>query len=148
MWLGSGVAVAVVQAGSCSSDLTPSLGTSVCCGYGPKKTKKISCRYGVPLPFNTKSLFPKNNNILLHKSTAVKNQEISIRSAVVCPLQSAFRFPSLSQPCPLGKILDGAVVVSSPHPLAVRRSSFIFLCFSCLNVLDAQRPGIHKLLPL
>ena len=29
-WLGSGVAVAVVQAGTCSSDLTPSLGTSIC----------------------------------------------------------------------------------------------------------------------
>ena len=27
-------------AGSCSSDLTPSLGTLVCCGYGPKKMKK------------------------------------------------------------------------------------------------------------
>ena len=38
--LRSHVAVAVVQAGSCSSNLTPSLGTSICCGYGPKKKKK------------------------------------------------------------------------------------------------------------
>ena len=38
--LGSGIAAAVVQAGSCSSDLTPSLGTSICRGCGPKKTKK------------------------------------------------------------------------------------------------------------
>ena len=37
MWLGSGVAVAVVQAGSYSSDETPSLGTSICCQCGPKK---------------------------------------------------------------------------------------------------------------
>ena len=37
--LGSGVAVALVWAGSCSSDYTPSLATSICCGYGPKKTK-------------------------------------------------------------------------------------------------------------
>ena len=38
--LGSGIAVAVVQAGGYSSDLTPSLGTSICHGYCPKKTKK------------------------------------------------------------------------------------------------------------
>ena len=30
-------ALAVVQAGSCRSDLTPSLGTSLCCGRSPKK---------------------------------------------------------------------------------------------------------------
>ena len=39
MQLGSPVAVAVVQAGSCSSNLTPSLGTSICCRCGPKKQK-------------------------------------------------------------------------------------------------------------
>ena len=33
--LGSGVAVAVAQAGSCISDSTLSLGTSMCHGYGP-----------------------------------------------------------------------------------------------------------------
>ena len=42
--LGSRVAVAVavpgVEADSCSSDLTPSLGTSICCGCGPKKKTK------------------------------------------------------------------------------------------------------------
>ena len=38
--LRSHVAVALASAGSCSSDWTPSLGTSICCGYGPKKTKK------------------------------------------------------------------------------------------------------------
>ena len=39
LWLRSGVAVAVVQPSSCSSDLTPSLGTSICCRFGPKKKK-------------------------------------------------------------------------------------------------------------
>ena len=34
--LGPGIAVAVAQAGSCSSDLTPSLGTFTCCMCGPK----------------------------------------------------------------------------------------------------------------
>ena len=38
--LGSGVAVPVVQAGSCTSDSTPSLGISICCGFSPKKQKK------------------------------------------------------------------------------------------------------------
>jgi len=38
MWLGSDVAVAV--AFTCSSDSTPSLGTSICHRWVPKKTKK------------------------------------------------------------------------------------------------------------
>ena len=38
--LGSHVAVAMAVAGSCSSNLTPSLGTSICLGHGPKKQKK------------------------------------------------------------------------------------------------------------
>ena len=37
--LGSCVAVAVVQASSCNSAQTPSVGTSICHGCGPKKTK-------------------------------------------------------------------------------------------------------------
>ena len=40
MRLGSGVAMAVVQASSSTSDLTPSLGISICCKYGLKKPKK------------------------------------------------------------------------------------------------------------
>ena len=40
MWLRSGIAVAVVQASSCSSDLTPSLGTSLYCRCSPKKKKE------------------------------------------------------------------------------------------------------------
>ena len=36
-WLRYGIAVA--KAGSCSSDSTPSLGTSICCRRGPKKIK-------------------------------------------------------------------------------------------------------------
>ena len=43
MWqmrLRSGVAMAVVQAGSYSSDSMPSLGTSICCRIGPKKQNK------------------------------------------------------------------------------------------------------------
>ena len=42
MQLGSAVALAMALASSCSSDLTPSLGTSICLGCGPKKEKKKS----------------------------------------------------------------------------------------------------------
>ena len=42
MWLGSGVAVAVAQAGGDSSDMTPSLGPFISCGCGPKKTKQTN----------------------------------------------------------------------------------------------------------
>ena len=38
------MAVAVAEAGSCSSDWTPSLGTSICRGCGPEnKIKKLKC---------------------------------------------------------------------------------------------------------
>ena len=39
MRLGSDVAVAVMQTSSCSSNWTPSLGTSICRESGPKKQK-------------------------------------------------------------------------------------------------------------
>ena len=72
MWLGSGVAVAVVKAGSYSSDSTPSLGTSICCECGPKKTKNKNRREKERektviffVPFNLNVLFFKEQNILL-----------------------------------------------------------------------------------
>ena len=43
MRLGSGVAVAMVWAGSCSSDSTLSLGTCKCHGCGPKIRKRNVC---------------------------------------------------------------------------------------------------------
>ena len=42
MQLGSHVAVALAEAGGYSSDLTPSLGTSICCRCGPRKGKKTN----------------------------------------------------------------------------------------------------------
>ena len=38
--LGSRIAVAMAKAGGYSSNWTPSLGISICCRWGPKKTKK------------------------------------------------------------------------------------------------------------
>ena len=40
MQLGSYVAMVVAQASNCSSNWTPSLGTSICCMCGPEKRKK------------------------------------------------------------------------------------------------------------
>ena len=40
MRLGSRAAVALAEAGSYSSDWTPSLETSICRGFGPKKQNK------------------------------------------------------------------------------------------------------------
>ena len=47
MRLGSRVAVtvAVAEAGSCSSDLTPSLGTSISYVFGPKKQNKTKLTF-------------------------------------------------------------------------------------------------------
>jgi len=55
MWLGSGVAVAVAKASSCSSDLTPSLGTFIC----PKKTKKKK----IGLISSSLVCFPKSSTL-------------------------------------------------------------------------------------
>ena len=71
--LGSGVAM--VQASSCSSDQTPSLGTSICHGRGPKKQKT-------------------QNNI--HKNTQKNLKVNSILSSQGCILPSSFS--SMSSP--------------------------------------------------
>ena len=43
-WLRSGVAMALVEISSCSSNWTPTLGTSICQGCSPlKKKKKATC---------------------------------------------------------------------------------------------------------
>ena len=47
MRLGAHVAMAVVQASSCSSDSTPSLGPSIRCGCDPKKAKKKEEKRGI-----------------------------------------------------------------------------------------------------
>ena len=44
MQLGSHVAVALASAGGCSSHSTPSLGTSICSGSGPRKGEKTKKR--------------------------------------------------------------------------------------------------------
>ena len=59
--LGSGIAVAVAVAGSLSSDLTPSLRTSLChrCGYKKEKKKK---KIGIRI-FRLKKTYNVNFNL-------------------------------------------------------------------------------------
>ena len=54
MWLRSHVAVAVVKVGSCSSNLTPSLGTFIGLGCSPKKAEqnKTKQKWGSTKPWN------------------------------------------------------------------------------------------------
>ena len=65
--LRSGVTVAVAQASSYSSNSTLSLGTSMCCRYGPKKTKKKKRinHLGVNLTKEVKDLCSENQKILI-----------------------------------------------------------------------------------
>ena len=75
MQLRSIVAVAVVQAGSCSSDLTPSLGTSLCHGYGPpkEKKKKVPAYHSTVLQANIREYYDEAF-LIINKET---NQPIS-----------------------------------------------------------------------
>ena len=67
MWLRSNVAVAVAMDGSCSSDSTPSLGTSICHGCSLKKQKKKrkkkivlkGAESGAGIPFHRHFIKPK-----------------------------------------------------------------------------------------
>ena len=52
MQLGSCVSVALVQGGGYRSNWTPSLGTSICCGCGPRKTKMTKNIYILTYCFN------------------------------------------------------------------------------------------------
>ena len=64
MWLRSGLGVAVAQAGSCSSDSSPSPRTSKCCKCGPKK--KNEERNYVPSFKMTDSMWPMEREITSH----------------------------------------------------------------------------------
>ena len=56
-----GIAVPVAQAGICSSNWTPSLGTSICCGGSPKQTNKQTNKTGkTPQTNNLKKFLISN----------------------------------------------------------------------------------------
>ena len=52
-WLSSGVAMVVVQAGSCSSDSSPSLGTSIATGVALKRQKNKTKQKKTPAWFRS-----------------------------------------------------------------------------------------------
>ena len=88
-WLRSGVAVAVVQASSYSSDLTPGLRTSTCRRCGPKKpnqTNKNSCLLFTELSILRFHISHQFRKILGHSAPAVaqwvKNPTAVARVAV------------------------------------------------------------------
>ena len=58
--LRSRVAVVLAQAGGYSSDWTPSLGTSICCGSGPRNSKKTKKK-------KKKKMWKKNIPIFIKK---------------------------------------------------------------------------------
>ena len=68
MQLGFCVAVAVAQAGNCSSDLTPSLGNSICRRRSPKKAKQTN-----------KQKNPQNFIILLRIRPQLMSLEAKVR---------------------------------------------------------------------
>ena len=67
---GSCIAVAVVYAGSYSSDLTSSLGASICHRYGPKKDQKIK-KSGEKM-LNKRSQIQKNRYCMI---TFIQNSD-------------------------------------------------------------------------
>ena len=62
-WLGSGVAVAGVKAGSYCSDSTPSLGTSMCLRCSPKKQKNKNLKHIFHTQYWDKVPFPSTLRI-------------------------------------------------------------------------------------
>ena len=76
--LRSHVAVAVAQAGSCSSVSTPSLGTFICCRCCPKKTKKKNSNIKPALNAQNRSHLVVVNNsyhILKKKKNSMQRAE-------------------------------------------------------------------------
>ena len=86
--LRSGIAVAVVEAGNCSSDWTPSLGISICLRYGPKKqsknkkTKQKNSFIKKTSKYKTKQ---KNLMYLLCARYNVSSLDILLESNSLCP---------------------------------------------------------------
>ena len=81
MWLGSCIAVAEVWASSYSSNLTPSLGTSICHKCGPKKTKdKKKKRKERKLCTSHTGCLKRNSCCVLSDSSLSMNQESGLNT--------------------------------------------------------------------
>ena len=69
MWLGSGVAVAVVEVSSCSTNLNPNLETAICLKFSPKKTKKRKVKKVFDL--GTRNNVGTSSEEITHQSTVM-----------------------------------------------------------------------------
>ena len=77
--LGSGVAVVVVQASSCSSGQTPSLGTSICCRCGPKKQKnKTKKTYLLSNNLTSGNLYFGNGYVQRYRDKAIHRSIVCV----------------------------------------------------------------------
>ena len=71
IWLRSCVAMAVAQLSWCSSDSTPSLGNSICCGCSPKKKKEKKKEEIFYKPFYEESITLKPKGKTLQEKEAI-----------------------------------------------------------------------------
>ena len=84
--------MAVVQTNSCSSNSTPSLGTSICHGCGPKKTKKKKVHI-----FNFSLLI--SNTITIHRCNPQEPKLYRVFSPTISELnQKSIREKHLQNP--------------------------------------------------
>ena len=120
MWLGSHVAVALVQAGSYSSDWTPSLGTSICCRSVPRNGKK---------PKNKKKYLPAG--IALSQGHSKRNSSLgSFGDLRVFPV---FSFLFLEVELIYKVVLVSGVQQSN---LDIHISIYIFFFFRFVSLTD------------
>ena len=96
MQLRSGVSVAVVQASSYNSDLTPSLGVSICRGCSPKKQKKKERRK------ERKKERERNEKFQMCVSPYVMHLSMALSHIHILAQQE---LPLLNQPFPIHHIL-------------------------------------------
>ena len=105
MQLRSGIAMAVEQARSCSSDSTPSLGVSICCTCGPEKQNNNN-----------------NNNNKAKKNT--HNIEFTISTMLKCTIQHIKYTHTVVQPSPQSKWQNFFITLRNPR--LIRQSLPIF----------------------
>ena len=99
MCLGSGVAVAVAQACGCSSDSTPSLGTSICHGYSPETHTKFFL--GVPIMAQQKRIWLGMMRLRVQSLASLSGLGIQHCHELWCRSQTRHRLAAMAPTGPL-----------------------------------------------
>ena len=81
------MAVAVVQVGSYSSNLTPSLGTSICGGHGPKEIKRQEKKKKKERNDNDSDTCLKSCNIVWTKGQSIVSSDTFLYPAIIMQRQ-------------------------------------------------------------